>query len=256
MKSAVIKDGLAIQLEVPGESLCQGASARVIFTVTNHTTSPVSLGAPVVSIATAALKDVRAKDPSAFTALESIPFGEVGQVAPGAKVAVEGSYVLPLNGPVSEKNDGVYLLYSPSAETPISEMGQLLLTIVPHPHIGAWLTTLESTFNFVPRGVTWKKGRTSGKFKAPESRRFSLLDELSVGFEFVDGAALQIEYVFNVRRFDMTGQSMAVKKNKETFAHTIGPSDYLLDGRLIDQEGVERSINAALAVVETPLLEG
>jgi hypothetical protein len=102
----------------------------------------------------------------------------------------------------------------------------------------------------INKGETWKDGYTTVKYKAPDLRKFSLVDEIVIGVRFVEDS-LELVYTFKVKKIDATAQSLNFKKGKAEVSQTWTPQDYLFGGEFIRQEFVEKMLDEAFAVVAT-----
>jgi hypothetical protein len=121
-----------------------------------------------------------------------------------------------------------------------------------HPHYKAIFDTFETVFSFINKGASWKGGYTSVKYKAPDIRKLSLVEEMSVGVRFVD-ESLEVIYTFKIKKFEAGAQSLNVTKGKAEVVQTWAPSEYLFGGGFIRQEFVDKKIEEALSVVSTGL---
>ncbi len=201
-----------------------------------------------VELALGALKKVKAKDEDAFTSLAKAALDTTLVATPGVPVAASWEFELDRNTPLSEKNQTPFLLYG-NAETR-SLLGQLQVTVKMHPHFRALFDTCETVFSLIDKGESWKDGYTFVKYKAPDLRKFSLVEEILIGVRFVDDS-LELVYTFKVKKIDATAHSLNFKKGKAEVAQTWSPEEYLFGGGFIRQEFVEKMLDEAFSVVAT-----
>lgn len=248
MRSMFIQSPLEFRLEVQGDAFVQGASIPCLLTVKNHGSAPTALPELTLRLALGKLKKVKAKDPGAF---EMLSVGEVergGDVPPGAELSFQYTFTLDKNSPVSDKSSSPYILFGNSSE--ISSLGQLLLTVAPHPHIRSVFDSLTTTYSFLNKGESWKAGETTAKLKAPDAKRFSMVEELNLSCKF-DGDALLLNYSFTVKKFENVMVKVSVQRGKTEVAQRWERSGYIFGDGFVRQEYVEKMVDEALSVVSS-----
>ena len=249
MRGVYIQKPLEFRLEISIECGVQGSPVPCALTVRNHGSESVLLSEMQLSLALGNLKKVKVKDEDAFQVLTSAPLDRASTVVPGGVATFSWDLVLEKNAPISDKAQTLYLLYGNSASAPL--LGQLPLTVTMHPHYRAIFDTCETVFSFINKGESWKNGYTAVKYKAPDLRKFSLVDEISIGVRSVDGEELELAYDFKIKKLDATAHSLNFKKGKAEVIQSWKSSDYLFGGGFIRQEFLERSLEEAFAVVAT-----
>jgi hypothetical protein len=252
MRGILVQHPLEYRLEVQSvDALVQGGTARCALTIRNHGEQAVQLASPTIQMVLANLKKVKAKDLSGFEDLSVTPLvSESVTLEPKSVISLEHTFELDRNAPISDKTQTIYLLYGASKDR--AELGQLALTISPHPHLRAIFDTFTSVCSFVSKAEGWKDGRSFARLKAPDSRRMSFVDELCVWVR--DGHdALEVEYVFSVKKFDTTMTKVDVKKGKTEIKQQWPRAEYLFGGDFLNQQYVEAEIDAALANVSSGL---
>lgn len=248
MRGIVIQSPLEFRLEVTGDSFVQGQEVPCTLTVKNHGAAPVTLDRLTMRLVLGNLKKVKAKDASAF---EGLAEGEVergSEAPPGGELSFKHSFSLDKNGPISDKAQTPYILFG-NTESPLT-LGQLLVTVNPHPYVRSVFDSLTTVFSFINRGETWKDGLTTAKLKAPDARRFSMLEELNLSCCF-DGEALLVRYVFTVKKFENVLVRAQVKRGKAEVSQRWERTDYTFGDGFIRQEFVEKMVDEALAEVST-----
>jgi hypothetical protein len=98
-----------------------------------------------------------------------------------------------------------------------------------------------------------KDGWTCAKYKAPETRRLSLVEELIVCCRY-DGPELQVRYDFKVKRFDTESEvKVNVKRGKSSVLQGWTEAEYLFGSGFLHQQFVEQQIDEALQTVAVHL---
>ena len=248
MRSVYIQKPLEFRLEVPLEAATQGEAVPCTVKVKNHGSEPSALPQFSLVLGLGVLKKVKAKADDAFEVLSRAELDRSHVVSPGAELVSAWEFQLDRNAPVSDKNQTPFLLYGNSEE--LSNLGNIPLTVQMHPHLRAVFDTCETVFSLINKGETWKDGYTNVKYKAPDLRKFSLVDEIVIGVRFVDDS-LELIYTFKVKKIDATAHSLNFKKGKAEVSQTWTPQDYLFGGGFIRQEFVEKMLDEAFAVVAT-----
>jgi hypothetical protein len=248
MRGVYIQKPLEFRLEVPLEAATQGERVPCTVTVKNHGSESAPLSQLSLLLALGALKKVKAKAEDAFQVLAQAELDRSQVVHPGDEIVGAWEFQLDRNAPVSDKNQTPFILYG-SAEAP-SSLGQIPLTVKVHPHTRAIFDTCETVFSFINKGETWKDGYTIVKYKAPDLRKFSLVDEIAIGVRFVDDS-LELVYAFKVNKIDATAHSLNFKKGKAEVTQTWSQQEYLFGGGFIRQEFIEKMLDEAFSVVAT-----
>lgn len=249
MRGVFFNSGLEFRLEVTGNDFHQGDTVPCVLTVKNHGDSGTELSDLKLQLAVGTLKKVKAKAADAFQILASADTASVTTIGPKSEQTVSWTVELDKNYPITDKNQSLYFLYGNSSDS--SAVGQLLLTVALHPHIESIFSTLDTVFQFVPKGVTSKGSWSTAKLKPPSARKFSLVDELNLSCRF-DNDALELKYNFTVKRFEGT-TTVGVKKAKTEVEQRFDPTQYLFGGNFVHQEFVETSIKEAMSSVTTEL---
>ena len=250
MRGVFIQKPLEFRLEVPLDAAIQGEKVPCTVTVTNHGSEPIPLSQISLTLALGALKKVKAKAEDAFEVLSEGNFDRSTTLAPGSQSTFVHDFALDRNAPISDRSQTPYLLDGNADQDAL--LGQQPLTVKMHPHYKAIFDTLETVFSFINKGESWKGGYTSVKYKAPDIRKLSLVEEMSVGVRFVD-PSLEVIYTFKIKKFEAGAQSLNVTKGKAEVAQTWTHSEYLFGGGFIRQEFVDKKIEEALSVVSTGL---
>ncbi len=113
--------------------------------------------------------------------------------------------------------------------------------------VSSWEFTLDRN---APISDKNQNGYTIVKYKAPDLRKFSLVEEILIAVRSVEDA-LEVVYTFKVKKIDATATTLNFKKGKAEVTQTWMPQDYLFGGGFIRQEFVERMLDEAFSVVAT-----
>ena len=248
MRGLFLQHPLEFRLNVTGDSFSQGAPVPCSLTVKNHGDAPATLEHLSLHLALGNLKKVKAHDNSAFEVLQSADLDRSIQVAPQGETSLPYTFVLDPNAPITDKNQSLYVLYGNTLNA--AQLGQLLVTVHVHQHIRTIFDTMSTVFNFINKGEVSKGGATIAKLKAPDSRRFSLVDELNLSATFTP-EGLEIAFIFSVRKFDHGTSKVAVKKEKKEVRKALPSSDYLFGGGFVRQEYIDQFIESALSEVSS-----
>jgi|GEM_PF-1702622 len=251
MRGVFLHQQLEFRLEVANEDLRQGDHVHGTFSVKNHGSAHSIPSAVCVCLCSGDAKKIKAKAEDAFTRIVSAEIEHAFELPPHATHTQSWSIQLDKNCPITDRDRSPYLLYGDSSFDSSLALGQLLLSVSPHPHIKAVIDTMESVFNCTNRGLTSRDGCVVAKLRTPDSRRLSLVEELNLSFTFHEHT-LNVGYQFKVKRFDTTTPTgVDIKKGKVIISQSWQASDYLFGDDFIHQEFVERSIGEALEAVST-----
>jgi hypothetical protein len=248
MRSVFIQKPLEFRLEVPLEAAVQGDPVPCTLTVKNHGADPVPLPQLSLMLGLGVLKKVKAKTEDAFEIFDRAQLDRAQVVLPGDQIVSTWEFALDRNAPISDKNQTPFLIYG-DGET-AADLGQIPLTVKMHSHARAIFDTCETVFSLINKGEAWKDGYTAVKYKAPDLRKFSLVEEILLAVRFVDDS-LELVYTFKVKKIDATATTLNFKKGKAEVSQTWAPQDYLFGGGFIRQEFIEKMLDEAFSVVAT-----
>ncbi len=248
MRGVFIQKPLEFRLEVPLEAAIQGETVPCTLTVKNHGAEPAPLPQLSLVLGLGVLKKVKAKADDAFEIVGRAELDRAQVVLPGGQIVSSWEFTLDRNAPISDKNQTPFLLYG-NGESP-ADLGQIPLNVTMHPHARAIFDTCETVFSLVNKGEIWKNGYTVVKYKAPDLRKFSLVEEILIAVRFVDDS-LELVYTFKVKKIDATATTLNFKKGKAEVTQTWAPQDYLFGGGFFRQEFIEKMLDEAFSVVAT-----
>lgn len=251
MRGLFFQKPLEFRLDVQGDSFRQGDTLSAALTVKSHGSEGVVLRDVSLLLAVGSSKKVKAKDADAFEVVQRGEIERGVELGPGQQLSFPVTFSLDRNAVVSDKNQSLYLLYGNSCD--LHALGNLPLTCAPHAYVRAVFDTFTSVYSFIDKGESSKDGWTCAKLKAPDTRRLSLVEELSVCCRF-EGTELLVNYDFKVKRFDTESESKVnVKRGKASVSQRWPESDYLFGSGFLQQEYVERQIDEALQSVAVTL---
>jgi hypothetical protein len=250
MRAMFVHQGIQYQLDVSGEDFRPGDTVAGSIKAKNHGAATLPLDSLFVTLALGNIKKAKAKESDAFEAVESPELGASGELPAGGEKSFPFSTTLDKNAPVTEKNQSLFLLFG-SRQFPDSR-SELRVTVLRHPHVQTIHEILESSFQCVYKGEKSSDDWLVSKFSPSSSRKLSLVNEFLLKSRFSDDT-LQLEFVFNVKKFDTSATAINVKKGKNVVEQTLQPNEYLLPGGFLNHDAVSAKITEALSVVSTEL---
>ncbi len=242
MKGVFFQKESEWRLEAPGIEWQQGGVLSGSLEVVNKGREPV---AAKVILALANLKKVKQKEAKAFEVLAEANLTDQN-VAPGSAKTFNWTFELGKNIAISDKAQSLYLLCGEGA---LEEMGQLPVTVRPHPHLQVLYGLLETTFRFVLKGQKSSKGWVEAKLKPSTAKRFTSLDQLVLYSRFED-ETLVLKYVFHLRQLSATASSLGVSKEKFEFEQRLEERTYLFPGGIVNHQPLEAAMEEAFAAVK------
>lgn len=250
MKGIFVHNQVEYRLEVVGDEFWQGDSLQCTLSVKNHSPSARIVDGVRLDLVLASLSKIKQKTEGSFAIVSSADAFDTGELAAGEQKSMSCVFQLDVNCPITDKAQSLCLLFG--ANDSLEATNFLVLSINPQRYIPHILAVLENFFQFVSRGTKSSDGWVQAKFKPPSSRKFSLLDELTLCLRFED-EMLVMKYVFKVKRFDATVASVTVKKGKVELEQRLSEREYLLSPDYVNHPGLESKIGEALEVVATEL---
>jgi hypothetical protein len=248
MKATFIHEQIEYRLEVEGDEKIQGDSLKGVFVLKNHNGTHRTIAAPYVHLAIGEIKKVKERAADAFEVTSSAGDMRGVEIPPEGETRFPFAFQLERNATITDKAQSVFLLFG-SEE---GATGELRVTVRMHPHIRALVELLESSHQFVYKGEKSSNGWVRVKLKPPSARRMSLVNELTLSARF-DGDALELEYLFAVKRLDASVSSLAMKRAKEVVLQRFDPSEYLVGGQYLDHQFLVEKAGAAIATVASEL---
>ena len=107
MRSIFIQTPLEFRLDVPGDTLTQGAEVAAHLTVKNHGAVAASLPELSLRLALGNQKKVKAKDSGAFQVLSEGELERGTEVPPGGELSFSHTFRLDKNSPISDKSKSI-----------------------------------------------------------------------------------------------------------------------------------------------------
>lgn len=248
MKGVFVHSQLEYGLEVTSAEFCQGDSLTCRLFVKNHGAGAIDVSDLRLTLMYGGTKSIRDREEGKLERIGEAEFQLPLNIAAGSQGQVGWVFELEKNCPISEKSQGLCLLYGSSS----GAVGYLPVEVMPHPHIQVVLSVLEGNFQFVLKGLKWNKGVIRAKLKPPQSRQFLMVNELLMGLSF-DGSALVMRYDFNVKKFERSGESVGIKKANKEFEQRLEQERYLLPGGILDHDAIEKSVSQVINEVASNL---
>lgn len=247
MKGVFIQSGFEVRLDVHKDAIRQGDILPCTLSVKNRNPSPREIPGLRLELAAGVAKKVKEKSKEAF---ETVAVGSnpgPSMLAQNEERKLEHTFPLDINCPITDKTGALYILYGlADSET----LGELMLTVEPHTYIEQILGILQSSFQFILKGVKASHGTVQAKLTPPSAKRFSMVDDLYLSFRF-DGEILELRFLFKVKKFAGTGVKVSFKKGEEEVIERLEPSAYLLTSTHVNHQYIEDRVEEAVKRVAT-----
>ncbi|MCB0325196.1 MAG: hypothetical protein KDD69_16550 [Bdellovibrionales bacterium] len=248
MKGLLFHKQLEIRVDVEGEEFRQGDTIPCTLTIKNRGATAVDVGVPVLALAKGDLKKVKQKAPDAFSMLARADAAVPGSVAPDQQCTTSTRFQLEQNCHVTNKQSSLCILYGVEGDD--AAQAHLQLPVLPHADIESIVGVVETSFQFVLKSWKSKSGWVSAKLKAPDEQRMTTIDELDLGFRFVD-ELLELDYTFKVKKLEAGPSTLEIQKKKQTFRQSLRRDEYLAPGGYVDSGLLEPKIEEILAQVSS-----
>lgn len=244
MRGVFIHQQLEFRLEMAKDDAAQGDSIPCVLSVNNHSNTTQTVNDLCLELGFGNAKG----SPSDLSECQTLASAQIDlpwEIAPQQQKSTTWTFELDKNCPITDKSQTLIIRYG----TKSGATNQLPITVATHNHIKSILQTLETSFQFVQKSEKSSKGWVEVKFKPPSGRRFSMVNDLILGFRFEAGALL-LRFKFNVKRFDTSQSTVAVKKEKAEVEKRLDESQYL-SGGFLNYPAIEAGLADALNVVAT-----
>jgi hypothetical protein len=238
MKGLFFKKPLEYSLNINGESWKQGDDISGTLAVKSHAVG-VDAPASKVHLAYGHLKKAHAKDPAAFTVLQS------------AEANPEWTFKSDRNAPITDSIHSLFILYGSGDD--LSNYGHIQLIVKPYWVIQDFLQELQVGFRFVIKTMKSSKGVLDVKVAPPDSRAFAALEQAILSFSFEEDL-LNISARFDMKKIEATAASVDMKKEKKNFQKSYRPLDYLTSSGRFNHVQMEGAIREILDVAEQKIL--
>lgn len=248
MKGQWILDSLLYTLEVQGESWQQQWPLQGLLTITNKSNETKDLSAMGVILAWRKFKDVHQNSQETLKATEKWMFAQGTLCLPQESKTLTFATHFDVNAPITDKKGSYYLCYGPKG------VGQQLQIIL-HPfqlftQIGQ---CLEQFFRFRPKELKAHTGGvTQYKYQAPEAKDFAHVDALELGMSMVGDKKeeLLLDFLFQVKTFDVGSVLSKVTKGKKHIQFKLTPKEYSFGKGHLHQEKILEILGEAIKQVK------
>lgn len=244
MRGTIFSNGIEYLIQTNQEQWNQGD--LVEGTLTLKANSDVahfsSLKSVHVALAVGNFKKIKARQNDAWAIVKQIelPF-EKGKKM-GDDISFDWNFRIERDGPISDKKEGVYLLYGNSLTPP---PGHLELPLMPHPMIKEYLNIFENFHRFSIKEIKNKKGQLEVTFRPPISKEYSTVDSLNCLIKTAHEEKMSITYTFTVRSLQANFNDTSVEKKKKEFTQVLEKETLIRFGG-INQEGIQQAIKSIL----------
>lgn len=251
MKGTFFKKPLELRLLVEGESWRQGDPVSGELSVRNTGSESFPSEGLCVRLARGELRKVRAKSPDAFQEIASAAFGPSSALEAGKESVMKWSFPTDRNCQITDSLASLFLLYGNGEDS--TQIGQLQLKFDPDEVIQEFIQRLQVNFRFVAQSRKSRKGWVEYKLDPPSAKAYATLEQLALSFRF-HGEALEVRYVFQVKKIESTAAALDLKKGTLELAQTFTPSQYRLPSGRINHDLMESSLKEALGQVEARIV--
>ena len=232
MKGFIINNGVQYSCDLAGESWKQGDTIKGTIEIQSS-----EIPSRIV-LASGQKKKITTKDPKAYTVLETKEFEVSDETSPF-------EIILDEDCPIS----GMYILFGAGDE--LHSLGSLELPVEPARAITSFLEVLNTFFKFKVKGSlkSNKQGFVEAKIGIPTSQEYSNVVSLKLLLKMND-KNLNVSYNFEVNKVNYVDGDAKLQKVKVVFDEKITPTDYLIYGDSINQDGLMKSISPILEQVK------
>ncbi|WKZ56505.1 MAG: hypothetical protein QY326_07180 [Bdellovibrionota bacterium] len=239
MKSIFVHMGTEYRFESTSQRFVQGGAFECSLHLKNRGTSSQSYSSVVLALRSAA----KGKEVT-----EELLRAEVGDLPwrldAGQERKVVWRALLPANCPLGEKGSELAFVFGADE----SALQRMPVVVEMHPSLAKLARLLETLHQFPFKGAKSAKGWTELKFKPSESSRFSTVEDLLLGGQFVE-EGLELRWKFKVKKFSATSTSLSVGKVASELRQTVTAKDLQSWESSHDDRVVLNYIEAALAEV-------
>lgn len=242
MKAINILKPLELSIETKEENWNQGATLHGIVKIKNLEAAAFELTDHQVALGYADIKKVHAKAQGCFKISEKIAI-------PNTTLSANGLFEFPFefkldsNIPVSDKKSSFHLLYG-KAETPF----HLQMSVLPQPLFLEIIKLFDTFFRFkvkefkgTPKGIEYH-------FIPPASKDYAFVESLTLALTMKE-LDLNLDFTFNLKKFDLTGVTNKITKEVKTISKTFTPKEYLM-GKYLDQDKLLKALELILSEVK------
>lgn len=241
MRGVAVLKPFQWELDVQGESWEQGQELTGTLRLTNLDAAAQTLSGKL-QLALGELKKVHARDPKAFKEIQVLALAPQ-QLAPGAALVESFRFALPQNGHITDKKQGPYLAYGPTGVE-----ANLLLNVRPRQLFQEVGKILETFQRFKPKDIKNGKDCVELKFAAPSSRDYAHVEGLELSLAMQD-ELLMLDFLFKVKTLDTQSVTTKVAKDEKLIHLELTKRQYDLGRGLLNQDGVLKALDEALAGV-------
>jgi hypothetical protein len=238
MKGTFFQKPLEFSLNITGETWKQGDDIAGTLEVKSHAAG-AEIPKAKVHLAYGHLKKAHAKDPAAFTVLQS------------ADASPEWKFKTDRNAPITDSTHSLFILYGSGDD--LSKFGHIQLIMKPYWIIEEFLKELQVAFRFVVKTMKSNKGVLDVKVAPPDSRAFAAVEQAILSFSF-DEDILNISARFDMKKIEATAASVDMKKEKKSFEKSYRPLDYLTSSGRFNHVQMTVAMQEILDVAEQKIL--
>lgn len=247
MKGTYFQKPLEFNLFIEGESWGQGDLIKGQLKVKNHSPEDIDLSSFGVQLAWGEDKKLKDKSKDSFSILSEKSFDKE-VLKKEAEESLEWEFKLGEDSPITEKKASLYLLYG--NEEGVWQGGQLHLKIVPHKMITDFFNVFETFFRFKVKDFKNKKGFIDAKMIPPNNKDFISVKSLNCQIKTVD-KNLDLKFIFKLKKLNYAQNEMTLKDETKTIEKSLGPKEYLMYGKDMDQDKIQKLLQSVLDEVKS-----
>jgi sporulation-control protein spo0M len=244
MKALHFAKPLEYRLDIPQDDARQGDLLRGTVTVVNRGTQPRTDLRLELGLAYGNFKKVKDKGVEAMEFLERHLLTPEFALAPGEQRSAGWELPLRMDGPITTKDGGPFLIYGGNLDDP-GARGVIDLRVDVAPAVAAFIATLETRFAFEERTRGYGDGFTTVKLKPPST--YPTLAEFYVSLR-IGEEGLQLRFRCKLKRFGR-GAKAGLGSRQEVIERTFHSREYQLGNGQPNRELYRKAIQEALSEV-------
>jgi hypothetical protein len=244
MKGIIFNKPLEFALETTGESWMQGSTVQGKLTITNHGEVEAEVNAIGCMMSVADIKKVHSKDPKAFNEISKFLIADQ-KIQPKETITLELEFKLDANCPVTDKKESLYLSFGKNCLD-----GNLQLNIKPQTIFIKTIEMLTTFYSFKFKGTKNTKKGLEFKFDAPESKDYTLVDQLNLTIKTDEASSLFLDFAFIGKTMDLGAVTTKFKTEEKKFSTALTTKEYLFGKDLINQDKMLKAIEEVIVQVK------
>ena len=251
MKGFFFQHPLEYHLNVAGEDWEQGAILNGSLRVKNSENKATSCQELQLLLAYGVFKKIKAKEPQAWTELQSRVLAENIDFDPEEEKVFNWTFELATDYQITDKSGSLFLLYGGES---IYSQGKIDVKLKLLPMLQSFIQTFESQFRFQKKYEKSKQKFTEVKLVPPDSREYAALDFV-VCLLRIHESIMEIQYVFRMKSLGKKEDQEQLKmvNKKREYQQQFTEAEYTTGG-FPNREHFRLAIQEALETVKPQVL--